>query len=73
MSPPSCPLVPPRARYFLPLCRRREQVLFASLRISQRKFYDTKPFCAVFKVTNGEGYVRCSLRSPESFKGSDGP
>lgn len=27
------------------------QVLFASLRISQRKFYDTKPFCAVFMVS----------------------
>lgn len=27
------------------------QVLFASLRISQRKYYDTKPFCAVFRVS----------------------
>lgn len=29
----------------------RDQVLFASLRISQRKYYDTKPFCAVFRVS----------------------
>ncbi|CAM9745405.1 unnamed protein product, partial [Ectocarpus sp. 12 AP-2014] len=43
------------------------QVLFASLRISQRKFYDTKPFCAVFMDYDGQPLRHAEQKDVNEF------
>ncbi|CAN0231579.1 unnamed protein product, partial [Hapterophycus canaliculatus] len=43
------------------------QVLFASLRISQRKYYDTKPFCAVFMDYDGQPLRHAEQKDVNEF------